>query len=220
MTSGATPIRVLLVDDHAVVREGYRRLIEREPKLEFAGEAASAAQAYQLYCAVSPDVVVMDISLPDVSGIEAMRRILARDARARVLVFSMHEEGVFVTRALQAGARGYITKASAPEVLVEAIRAVAAGKTFLSNDVAQTLALDSIEGAARSIETLSEREFEIARLLASGHTVAGIAQRLGLGAKTVANYQSSIRQKLGIETSAQLTLFAARSGLLDERMGA
>lgn len=211
--SGAGETSVLLVDDHAVVRQGYRRLLERESDLRIVGEAATGAEAYQGFCRLAPDVVVIDISLPDVSGIEAMRRMLAREPHARVLVFSMHEETIFPARALDAGARGYITKASAPEVLVDAVRAVAAGGTYLSHDVAQALALKNVTGHGVGLETLSVREFEIMRLLVAGDSVAAIAGKLGLGPKTVANYQSSIRNKLGAENAAQLHAIAVRHGL-------
>jgi DNA-binding NarL/FixJ family response regulator len=212
--NAGSPTSVLLVDDHAVVRQGYRRLLERESDIRIAGEAASGAEAYQEFCRLGPDVVVIDISLPDVSGIEAMRRMLAREPRARVLVFSMHEEAIFPARALESGARGYITKASAPEVLVDAVRAVAAGGTYLSRDVAQTLALKNVKGANAGLAALSAREFEIMRLLVAGDTVATIAEKLGLGYKTVANYQSAIRAKLGAENAAQLLAIAERNGLI------
>jgi DNA-binding NarL/FixJ family response regulator len=207
---------VLLVDDHAVVREGYRRLLERASGLIVSGEASSAGEAYQAFCLCQPDVVVMDISLPDVSGIEAMRRLLLREPRARVLVFSIHEEPIFPTRAFQAGARGYVTKASAPDVLVDAVRAVAAGQIFLSPDVAQTLALRNVLKPEDALDLLSDREFEILRLLASGRSVRDIAERLCLNYKTIANYQSIIRQKLGAETSVQLIRIATENGLLSD----
>jgi two-component system invasion response regulator UvrY len=210
------PLRVLLVDDHAVVREGYRRLLERAEGITVVGEAGTASDGYQAFCRLAPDVVVMDISLPDVSGIEAMRRILAREPAARVLVFSMHEEAIFPTRAFQAGAKGYITKASAPEALVDAVRTVAQDKTYLSHDVAQTLALRNVTGHDAGLSVLSGREFEIMRLLVSGHTVSSIAAKLGLGYKTVANYQSSIRHKLGAQNATQLLDIAARTGLLTQ----
>jgi two-component system invasion response regulator UvrY len=212
--SAAAKIDVLLVDDHAVVREGYRRLLERSSDIRVSGEADSAGAAYQAFCRLTPNVVVMDISLPDVSGIEAMRRMLARDAAARVLVFSMHEEPIFPTRAFRAGARGYVTKASAPDVLVEAVRIVARGRNYLSSDIAQTLALRNLMNDDVQLSALSSREFEIMRLLVEGYTVSAIAEKLGLGYKTVANYQSAIRQKLGVETAAQLYRIAARSGLI------
>lgn len=203
--------RVLLVDDHAVVRQGYRRLLEREDHLTVVGEAGTGAEAYHEFCRLAPDVVVMDVSLPDVSGIEAMRRILAREPEARVLMFSMHEETIFPTRALEAGARGYVTKASAPEVLVDAVRAVAGGTMYLSHDVAQALALKNVSDGA--VDALSAREFEIMRLLVAGDAIPAIAEKLALSAKTVANYQSSIRAKLGAENAAQLLAIAARHGL-------
>ncbi len=212
--SASTRIRVLLVDDHAVVREGYRRLLERSRDVCVVGEAASAAEAYQVFCLAAPDVVVMDISLPDVSGIEAIRRLLLREPRARILVFSIHDEAIFPNRALKAGAAGYVTKASAPEVLVDAVRTVARGEPFLSSDIARTLALQNVAGRNGALEALSTREFEIARLLATGHSVRTIADKLCLNYKTVANHQSSIRQKLGAQTPVQLMQIAMENGLL------
>jgi DNA-binding NarL/FixJ family response regulator len=206
---------VLLVDDHAVVRQGYRRLLERESDIRVVGEAGTGAEAYRAFCDLVPDVVVLDISLPDVSGIEAMRRMLAREPRARMLMFSMHEEPVFASRALKDGARGYISKASAPDVLVEAVRAVSAGEMYLSRDIAQAVALRNLVDTDAALEALSAREFEIVRLLVAGHTISAIAGKLGLGYKTVANYQSAIRHKLGVETAAQLLRIAARSGLTE-----
>ena len=212
--SAVKRISVLLVDDHAVVREGYRRLLERSSDIHVVGEAASAAEAYQVFSQVCPDVVVMDISMPDVSGIECLRRLLLREPRARILAFSMHDEAIFPNRALKAGAAGYVTKASAPEVLVDAVRTVARGETFLSSDIAGTLAVQGLACRDSALEKLSTREFEIARLLAMGHPVRVIAEMLSLNYKTVANHQSIIRQKLGAETPAQLIRIATRNGLL------
>jgi DNA-binding NarL/FixJ family response regulator len=189
-------------------------LLERERRFAVVGEAGTGAEAYREFCRLAPDVVVMDVSLPDVSGIETMRRMLARQRDARVLMFSMHEETIFPARALEAGARGYITKVSAPDVLIDAVRAVAAGTIYLSHDVAQALALRNVASDSGGVEALSAREFEILRLLVAGDTVAAIAERLGLGAKTVANHQSSIRSKLGAQSAAQLLAIAARHGLV------
>jgi DNA-binding NarL/FixJ family response regulator len=213
------PLGVLLVDDHAVVREGYRRLLERSPDIRVIGEAGNSADAYQLLCQLQPVVVVMDISLPDVSGIEATRRMLARQPEVRVLVFSMHEEAIFASRALQAGARGYITKASAPEILIDAVRAVARGEMFLSRDIAQTLALRNLLDDDAAFKALSAREFEIMRLLVTGHTLDAIAGKLGLSYKTVANHQSAIRQKTGAQTAVDLLRIAQRSGLVPADSG-
>jgi DNA-binding NarL/FixJ family response regulator len=203
---------VLLVDDHAVVREGYRRLLERAGDMDVVGEAATAAEAGRMFASLVPDVVVMDVSLPDVSGIEALRRILARDANARVLMFSIHDETVFPRHAFAAGARGYVTKASAPDVLVDAVRAVAAGERFLSADVAHDLALQSLPEASRGPAALTTREFEIARLLSLGHSLRDVAERMHLSPKTIANHQSAIRQKLGVANAAQFLSAAAREG--------
>jgi len=210
-------ITVVLVDDHAVVREGYRRLLERAGDVKVIGEAANAADAYKVVAQERPDVVVMDISLPDVSGIEALRRLLARDGDLRVLVFSIHDETIFPRRAFAAGARGYVTKASAPDVLVDAARTVAQGDPFLSPDIAKSLALQGVIGDECGVESLSPREFEIARLLALGHTLPAIATKLSLSVKTIANHQSHIRQKLGVESAIQLMHVATRSGLVGGR---
>jgi two-component system, NarL family, invasion response regulator UvrY len=207
-------ISVFLVDDHSVVREGYRRLLERSAGINVIGEAANANDAYSEFQRLKPQVVVMDISLPGASGIEAMRRMLAREPAAKVLMFSMHEEPIFATRAFQAGALGYVTKASAPEVLVDAVRSVAQGRRYLSPDMAQSLALQSVGGGEASLSALSNREFEVMRLLVAGDTLATIAEKLQLSTKTVANHQSAIRQKLGIETHAQLLRLAAQDGVL------
>jgi two-component system invasion response regulator UvrY len=207
-------LTVLLVDDHAVVREGYRRLLEESGRITVVGEAASAAEAYQLFCSLAPNVVVMDIALPGVSGIEGMRRILARQPEARVLMFSMYEDAIFVRRALEAGAAGYLTKASAPRVLVEAVDTVASGRRFLGPDVAQTLALQPMSAERAAHDLLSAREFEVLKLLVQGCTLNDIAQQLGLNPKTVSNHQSSIKQKLGAETPTQLLRAAMRLGLI------
>jgi DNA-binding NarL/FixJ family response regulator len=207
-------VRVLLVDDHAVVREGYRRLLERTPEIEVVAEAATGEDAYRVFCELNPDVVVMDINLPGMSGIEAARRMLAREPDARILVFSMHEDALFGSRALQAGARGYVTKASAPEVLVEAVKAVSAGRLYISHDMAQELALQTVPGQDLPLNALSPREFEVFRLLAEGKSVADIARILSLSQKTVANYQSLIKQKLEADTSAQMVWIALTRGLV------
>jgi DNA-binding NarL/FixJ family response regulator len=207
-------VRVLLVDDHAVVREGYRRLLERNPEIEVAAESATGEDAYRLFCELNPDVVVMDINLPGMSGIEAVRRMLAREPGAKVLVFSMHDDALFGSRALQAGARGYVTKASAPDVLVEAVTTVAAGRVYISRDIAQELALQTVPGQDLPLNALSPREFEVFRLLAEGKSVTDVARILSLSQKTVANYQSLIKQKLEADTSAQMVWIALKRGLV------
>jgi two-component system invasion response regulator UvrY len=206
-------VTVLLVDDHAVVREGYRRLLERDAKIQVVGEAANSMQAYERALSLDPEVIVMDIALPGASGIEAMRRILARRPQQCVLMFSMHDDAIFPARALEAGARGYVSKASAPEVLVDAISAVARGERYLSPDVQRVMAQQASSEAKSLVDTLTAREFEVLRLLARGDTVKRIGEKLGLSEKTVANHQSAIREKLGARNGVQLARVAAELGL-------
>jgi len=206
-------ITVLLVDDHAVVREGYRRLLERDAAIQVIGEASNSVEAYERAAALEPQVIVMDIALPGVSGIEAMRRILARRPQQCVLMFSMYDDAIFPSRALEAGARGYVSKASAPEVLVDAISAVARGERYLSPDVQKLIAQHTSTEAKAAVNTLTAREFEVLRLLAQGETVKHIGEKLGLSEKTVANHQSAIREKLGARNGVQLARVAAELGL-------
>jgi len=209
-------VTVLLVDDHAVVREGYRRLLERSPGIRVVGEASDAQSAYTAFIAHQPQVTVMDISLPGASGIEALRRIRARESGARVLMFSMHEDPVFASRAFEAGAGGYISKAAAPEALVDAVHKVARGEAYVTGRVAQELALRSRAQAGAGGDSLSPREFEVLRMLVAGKSLADIAESLGLTTKTVANHQSNLRQKLGAGSALQLLQAAARFGITPE----
>jgi two-component system invasion response regulator UvrY len=209
----AAKIRVLLVDDHAVVREGYRRLLERDESLAVVGEAAAMADALMLDAQLQPDVIVLDIALPGVSGIEILRRLIARRPDARVLMFSMYQDGIYATHAMNAGAFGYLSKASAPDLLVSAVRTVAAGSRYMSPDV--QLAMTTQSATARQLaNALSIRELEVLRLLVQGYGVDAIAARLGLSPKTAANHQSSIKQKLGAGSALQLILIAQQFGLI------
>lgn len=211
--AGTARIRVLLVDDHAVVREGYRRLLERDESLAVVGEAAAMADALTLDAQLQPDVIVLDIALPGVSGIEILRRLIARRPEARVLMFSMYQDGIYATHAMNAGACGYLSKASAPDLLVSAVRAVAAGSRYISPDV--ELAMTTRSATAQQLaNALSVRELEVLRLLAQGYGVDAIAARLGLSPKTAANHQSSIKQKLGAGSALQLILIAQQFGLI------
>jgi DNA-binding NarL/FixJ family response regulator len=202
-----------LVDDHAVVREGYRRLLERDESLAVVGEAAEMAEALMLDAQLQPDVIVLDIALPGVSGIEILRRLIARRPDARVLMFSMYQDGIYATHAMNAGAFGYLSKASAPDLLVSAVRTVAAGSRYMSPDV--QLAMTTQSATARQLaNALSIRELEVLRLLAQGYGVEAVAARLGLSPKTAANHQSSIKQKLGAGSALQLILIAQQFGLI------
>jgi len=205
------PIAVLLVDDHAVVRAGYRHLLQASDAIRVVGEAADGASAYRLFGELEPDVVVMDIALPGVSGIETVRRMRSHRPQARILVFSIYEDAIFITRALQAGSSGYLTKASAPEALVDAVRAVARGQCYLSDDARRALGPQRlVQAGGNPFDALSAREFEVLGLLVQGLALAGIGERLGLSAKTVANYQSTIRAKLGADNDFQLARLVER----------
>jgi two-component system invasion response regulator UvrY len=203
-------IRIMLVDDHAIVRSGFRRLLEQQPGCHVVAEAADADRAYALFVEHEPDVVVLDLSMPGVSGLDTIRRILARKPSAKILVFSMHEDASLAERAIQLGARGYVTKSSAPETLASAVADIVQGKLALSPDIAQSLAILKVTAGENPVNALSAREFEIFRLLAGGHSVASIATLMSLSGKTVANYHSLIKQKLGISTDVELVLLAQR----------
>jgi len=211
--------RVLLVDDHAVVREGWQRIFERTDDIVVIAEAISGEAALGLYDACAPDVLILDFDLPGMTGLEATRRVIARDPDAQVLLSGASEDAALASRALQAGARGYVTKASTPDVLVQAVRTIAAGHQYISHDMAQRLALQAVPGQKTTIDSLSPREFEVFHLLAEGKSVSDIAGVLSLSQKTVANYQSSIRQKLEANTSAQMVWIALRRDVLGKREG-
>ena len=201
-------IKIILVDDHAVVRAGYRMLLQNSEEIEIVAEAETGEQACRAFVDFNPDVVVMDLSLPGMGGLEAIRRICARDNSAKILVFSMHENTVFVDQTLNAGAKGYITKSSAPDVLMVAIKEIAAGGTYLDADIAQHLAFQKARDQDTPFSNLSTREFEIFCLLAEGLNTAQIAKRLSLSYKTVANYTTQIKSKLEVKTIAEIARMA------------
>ena len=205
-----TATRILLVDDHAIVRAGFRRLLGQQADYRVIAEAADSETAYALFVEHQPEVVILDMSLPGASGMELVRKMAARHPPTRILVFSMHEDALLAERAIQLGARGYITKSSAPELLVAAVADVMAGKIALSPDIAQALAILKVSGEADPLTGLSSREFEVFRLIARGQSSASIAALLSLSTKTVANYQSLIKQKLGITSDVELVLLAQR----------
>ncbi|VIO69698.1 Response regulator UvrY [Bradyrhizobium ivorense] len=214
MTTAKTRgISILLVDDHPVVRQGYRRVLEHQDDFRVVAEADNAAEAYRAFKAHAPNVVVMDISMPGASGLEAIRNIRARDADARILVFSMHSEAAQVKAAFGAGASGFVTKGSEPAELIQAIRSVARGEHAMSGDVARVLALQSLAPTKSALDQLGEREIEILRQLAAGSTKEQIAENLNLSTKTVQNYHYLIKAKTGMRTDAQLVRLAVECGL-------
>jgi two-component system invasion response regulator UvrY len=208
-------IRVLLADDHAVVRTGFRLLLQSVGDVSVIAEADSGESACQLYLEHHPDVVVMDLAMPGMGGLEALRRIRARDPQARILTLSAHDDPMHARRALQEGALGFLSKRSAPEVLLEAVTAVAAGRRYLDPALAQKLALAEFDGGKSPIERLSEREFEVFVRLAGGATVQRIAADLNLSASTIGTHLYNIKQKLGVANQSELTLIAIRHGLIN-----
>jgi DNA-binding NarL/FixJ family response regulator len=207
-------IRIMLVDDHAIVRAGFRRLLEQRSDFRVVAEAADAERAYALYVEHEPDVVVMDLSMPGVSGLDTIRRIIGRQADARILVFSMHEDASVAERAIQLGARGYVTKSNAPEVLAAAVAEVVAGRLALSPDMAKLIAMLRLNGEDNPLKALTAREFEIFRLLVTGRPAIEIAKLLNLSTKTVANYHTLIKQKLNISSDVELVLLAQRQDVI------
>lgn len=207
-------IRLLLVDDHAVVRGGYRRLLESRPDLTIIGEAATARDAFEQHRLLAPDVVVLDLGLPDMGGVELIRRLVQRDAAVRILVFTMHREPIFATQALRAGALGYVTKSSPPEVMLDAVYQVAARRQTISPDIAPELALALVNQAADPLAELSPREFEILRLLLDGCNPEEIGSRLSITAKTVQNCHYQIKAKLDVRSDIELTRVALKLGLI------
>lgn len=206
---------VLLVDDHELVRAGFRRLLEDGDKFTVVAESGSGEQAVQDFNKHHPDVVVMDISMPGIGGVGAIERIIAREQNAKILVLSVHEDSVFTTRAMQAGALGFIPKRSAPEEMLRAVEMVAQGKTCIAPEIAQQLAMQKLTGSENPLDVLSQREFEVFRLLAEGKTVNEIADILSLSPKTVGTHHTNIKQKLNVSNSAELARLAIRSGLVD-----
>ncbi|HLD10066.1 MAG TPA: response regulator transcription factor [Methylophilaceae bacterium] len=209
------PIKVMLVDDHAVVRMGFKMLLESASDIKVIAEAENGEQAVKCYVEHRPDVVVMDITMPGIGGLEAIERIMAKDNTARILVLSAHEDSVHPKRVLNAGAMGYLTKRSAAEELIKAIRTVAGRKMYLEASVAQQMAIQQLNGGKNPVDVLSDREFEVFMALAKGKSTNEIAETLCLSPRTVGTHLYNIKQKLNANNSAEIALIAMRSGLLD-----
>ncbi len=205
----------MLVDDHAVVRMGFKLLLQASSDIKVVAEADSGEAACQMYESIAPDVVVMDIAMAGIGGIEAIKRLIAKDARVRILVLSAHEDTSHPKRALQAGALGYLSKRSAPEVLIDAIRTIAKGQRYLDAHIAQRIAVQDITGDKTPTDQLSAREFEVFIQLARGQSVAQISTTLALSASTVGTHLYNVKQKLGLTNQAEITLLAVKHGLID-----
>ncbi len=208
-------IRILLVDDHAIVREGYRSLLQKQDNMEVIAEATNGSDAYLQYKEHQPDVVIMDISMPKQGGLEAITRIKLIDNLAKIVVFSMHQNPSFAIQATKAGALGYVTKSSDPDVLIRAIHDVYQNKHSLSSDIAQALALEKMGAENSLIEELTVREFEILRLLVDAKSNQDIADALSISPKTVANSHYIIKRKLNVNSDIELTRLAIKMNLVN-----
>jgi two-component system invasion response regulator UvrY len=211
----SSPLRIMLVDDHAVVRMGFRLLLDTTSDLRVVAECCSGEEVLKCFADVNPDLVVLDLSMGGMGGLEALSRLLAKWPATRVLVLSAHEDTAYPRRALAAGAMGYLTKRSAADALIEAIRQVAAGKLFLEPALAQEIVVEQVSRPGSPLETLSAREFEVFVMLARGKSVAEIATVLFLSPRTVGTHLYNIKQKLGAGNAAELTLIAIRNGLIE-----
>lgn len=208
-------IKILLVDDHAVVRMGFKMLIEAEDDITVIGEAESGEVAIKLFQELKPDIIVMDITMPGIGGLEAIDRIIAKDKNTKILVLSAHEDSVHPKRVLNAGAMGYLTKRSAAEELIKAIKSIHQGKRYLEPNIAQQMAITQLSGETNPVEILSDREFEVFVALAKGKSTNEIADTLCLSPRTVGTHLYNIKQKLNANNSAEIALIAIRCGLID-----
>jgi len=210
-------IKVLLADDHSIVRAGLRRIVEESDDMEVIAEAADGREAIRLVRKTAPDVAVIDISMPGLDGLEVVSRLRGHCPDLPILILTMHEEGQYVVRAIQAGAMGYMTKQSAPEQLLKAIRKIHAGSRYLTDDAAETLALRIAKGTGEQspLDSLSMRELQVLRRLAMGHTNREIASAYSISIKTVDTYRSRLLKKLNLRNNAELSRFAIQNQLIE-----
>ena len=208
-------IKVMLVDDHAVVRMGFKLLLQACEDIAVVAEADSGEAACQACEQALPDVVVMDLAMTGIGGIEAIKRLVAKHPQIRVLALSAHEDTSYSKRAFQAGALGYLSKRTAPEVLVDAIRLVAQGKRFIDPGIAQRMAMQDLSGETDPLALLSPREFEVFMQIARGQSVVAVAETLNLSVSTVGTHVHKIKQKLELTNTSEITLLALRQGLID-----
>ena len=211
-------MKLLIVDDHPVVRAGLRRLLAGEPRVDIR-EAATGEAALGLFREFRPDLVVLDLNLPGLGGLEVIARIKVEDAKARILVLSMHDNPMYVARVLQAGAKGYVSKNAPPDQTLEAIRRVGAGQSYIEHEIAQELALRNVHASPDPLKDLSPRDLEILRRLGNGASLPEIADAIGISYKTVANHCSQIKAKLGATRTADLIRIAIASGISSRDTG-
>jgi two-component system, NarL family, response regulator NreC len=207
--------RILLADDHSVVRQGFRRILESQPDMEIVGEAGNGREAIENATQLLPDVVVMDVAMPELNGIEATRRLTAASPRTRVLALSMHKDAVYVREILRAGARGYLLKDAIDADLLAAVRAVAKGEGYLSPAIADAVLTDYRQHVSDPIDLLTSREREVLQLIAEGKTNKEVAVTLKLSVYTVDAHRGRIMEKLNLHSTGELVRFAVRKGLVD-----
>ena len=208
-------IRILLADDHALVRQGFRMILSAQPDMEIVGEAGDGREAVTLAEKLKPDVVLMDVTMPDLNGIEATRRVAASVPRARVLALSMHKDAVYVREILRAGARGYLLKDSVDSDLLAAVRAVAKGEGYLSPSVSDAVLTDYRRHVSDPLDLLTSREREVLQMIAEGKTNKEIASSLNLSVYTVEAHRGRLMEKLNLHSTGELVRFALRNGLID-----
>jgi two-component system, NarL family, response regulator NreC len=208
-------IRILVADDHAVVRQGFKMILDAQADMEIVGEAANGREAVELAEHLRPDVVVMDVSMPELNGIEATRRLGESTPHTRVLALSMHKDSVYVREILRAGARGYLLKDSVADDLVSAVRAVASGEGYISQQVSNAVLDDYRRNVTNPIDLLTSREREVLQMLAEGKTNKEIAAVLNLSVYTVDAHRGRIMEKLNLHSINELVRFAVRNGLVD-----
>jgi two-component system response regulator NreC len=208
-------IRVLLADDHTIVRQGLKLILAAQADFEVVGEAANGREAAELAEKLRPDIVLMDVQMPELNGIEATRRMVAANSRIRVLVLSMHKEALYVREVLKAGARGYILKDAIDTELLSAMRSVARGDGYISPGVSSALLTDYREQSSNPLDTLSSREREVLQLIAEGKTNKEVATKLNLSVYTVDSHRGKIMEKLNLHSAGELVRFAMKNGLVD-----
>ncbi|MBI5907914.1 MAG: response regulator transcription factor [Burkholderiales bacterium] len=210
-------IRIVIADDHAIMREGLKRIVSSANDMEVTGEAANGTEVMQRVRELTFDLLMLDLSMPGRSGMELIKQVRAEKPKLRILVLSMHQELQYAVRAIKSGASGYLTKESAPDQLEQAIRKIAAGGAFISAEVAEQLALGAMPGSeALPHESLSNREFEVFRLVADGVSVTEIAARLNLSVKTVSTHKANLMHKMGLHNQSELIRYALKHGLADQ----
>jgi two-component system invasion response regulator UvrY len=204
---------VLLIDDHAILRDGYQQLLN-SAGFRVVAQASNSEEGYRQYLNLSPDVCIIDISMPGAGGLECIRRICSRDSKARILVCTMHDDSTLAMRAMDMGARGYITKSCPSSVLIEAVRTIANKGHYLSTEIARAIAMDKLVNGDQKVSALSHQEFAVFRMVAEGKSINEMAESLALAPKTVSNYKTNMMRKLGTSNLAEIIYMAQKSGLI------